>query len=61
MTLARVYTAHMKLDEAIRLLSRLEENTQLGGRTGRLIEILILKALAMQKLGEPAQALAIWA
>jgi LuxR family maltose regulon positive regulatory protein len=26
---------------------------------GRLIEILLLKALAMQKLGEPAQALAL--
>ena len=60
-TLARVYIAQKKLDESIGLLNRLEANAQSGGRTGRLIGILILKALAMQKLGEPAQALAILA
>jgi LuxR family transcriptional regulator, maltose regulon positive regulatory protein len=60
-TLARVYIAQKKLDEAIGLLSRLEKNTQSGGRTGRLIEIMILQALAMQKFGEPARALAILA
>jgi LuxR family maltose regulon positive regulatory protein len=58
-TLARVYIAQKKLDESIGLLNRLEANAQSGGRTGRLIEILILKALAMQKLGEPGQALVI--
>jgi len=60
-TLARVYIAQKKLDESTGLLDRLEANAQSGGRTGRLIKILILKALAMQKLGEPAQALAILA
>jgi LuxR family maltose regulon positive regulatory protein len=56
-TLSRVYIAQKKLEEAIRLLSRLEESAQSGGRTGRLIEILILKALALRRLGETAQAL----
>jgi LuxR family maltose regulon positive regulatory protein len=39
-------------------LTRLEERAESGGRTGRLIEILILKALTLQILGETAQALA---
>ncbi|HEX9074367.1 MAG TPA: LuxR C-terminal-related transcriptional regulator, partial [Anaerolineae bacterium] len=58
-TQARVFIAQNKLDEAIRLLSSLEENARAGGRLGRLIEIMVLKALAMQKLREPAQASAI--
>jgi len=57
-TLARVYMAQKKLDESMKLLTRLEENAQSGGRTGGLIEILILQALGLQNLGEPAQALA---
>ena len=60
-TLARLYMIQRKLDECLGLLSRLEANAQSGGRTGRVIEILILKALTMQKLGEPTQALAILA
>jgi LuxR family maltose regulon positive regulatory protein len=56
-TLARVYIARKKWDESIGLLSRLETNAQSGGRMGRLIEILILEALAQQKLDEPTQAL----
>jgi len=55
---ARVALAQKELDEAIELLNHLEINAQSGGRTGRLIEILALKALVMQKLGKPAQALA---
>jgi LuxR family maltose regulon positive regulatory protein len=39
-------------------LTRLEQSAESGGRTGRLIEILILKALTLQILGETAQALA---
>ncbi len=56
-TLSRVYIAQKKPDETIRLLTRLEESAESGGRTGRLIEILILKALTLQILGETAQAL----
>jgi len=55
-TQARVFIAQKKLDEAIRLLSRLEENAQSDGRMGRLLEIMILKALAMQRMGNTAQA-----
>jgi len=57
-TLSRVYIAQKKPDETIRLLTHLEESAESGGRTGRLIEILILKALTLQILGETAQALA---
>ncbi len=55
-TQARVFIAQKKLDEAIRLLSRLEEIAQSDGRMGRLLEIMILKALAMQSMGNTAQA-----
>ncbi len=55
-TQARVFIAQNKLDEAIRLLSSLEESARSGGRQGRLINIMLLKALALQALGsnEPA-------
>jgi LuxR family maltose regulon positive regulatory protein len=57
MMLAKAYLVQKKPEEAIGLLSCLEENAHSGGRTGRLIEILILKALVMLQLDEPAQAL----
>jgi LuxR family maltose regulon positive regulatory protein len=38
-------------------LNRLGESAKAGGRTGRLIEILIIKALTLQMLCETAQAL----
>ena len=46
---ARVWIALNKLDEAINLLSRLEEMARSAQRMGRVIEILLLKALAMQQ------------
>jgi LuxR family maltose regulon positive regulatory protein len=55
-TQARVYIAKNKLDEATRLLSCLEESAQSGGRQGRLVEIMVLKALALQRAGDTAQA-----
>ena len=55
-TQARVLIAQKKLDEAIRLLSGLEEAARSGGRQGRLLEILILRALALQAAGDPTQA-----
>jgi LuxR family transcriptional regulator, maltose regulon positive regulatory protein len=55
-TLARVFIAQSKYEEAIALLTCLEEGAGSGGRQGRLLEILILKALAMQGLGETTQA-----
>jgi LuxR family maltose regulon positive regulatory protein len=56
-SLARVLLAKDKLNEAIRLLSRLEENVQAEERNGRLIEIMLLKALAIQKTGDTGQAI----
>jgi LuxR family maltose regulon positive regulatory protein len=58
---ARVLNAQNKLKKAIRLLSHLEESTQLSGRTGRLIEIVILKALAIQRMDDTRQAVNVLA
>lgn len=58
-TQARVFVAQNKPDEAICLLSRLEESAQSAGRLGRLIEILNLKALALQAAGDITQADAV--
>ena len=55
-TQARVFIAQNKPDEAIRLLSGLEEFARSCGRQGRLIEIMLLKALAMQAVGDTQQA-----
>jgi LuxR family maltose regulon positive regulatory protein len=55
-TQARVFIAQNELDEAIRLLSGLEESAWSDGRQGRLIDILLLKALALQEAGDTAQA-----
>ena len=50
--LARILIAQERLDEATRLLQRLLEAAEAGGRTTRAIEILILQALAFQAGGE---------
>ncbi len=55
-TRARVLIALNKPDEAIRLLSQLEDTARSAGRMGRVIEILLLKALAMQETGDPEHA-----
>jgi LuxR family maltose regulon positive regulatory protein len=55
-TRARIYLAQKKLEDAIRLLAHLEVNARSAGRSGRLIEIKILEALARQALGETSQA-----
>jgi LuxR family maltose regulon positive regulatory protein len=64
-TLARVLLARYEgeraersLHEAIRLLERLLLAAEEGGRTGRVIEILVLRALAHQRLGDIPAALA---
>lgn len=54
--LARVLIAQNKLREARDLLSSLEEITRLKGRQGRLIEIMLLKALALRAMGDTIQA-----
>jgi LuxR family maltose regulon positive regulatory protein len=64
-TLARVLLARQRtegfelsLQEAIRLLDRLLTEAETGGRTGSVIETLVLQALALQALGELPEALA---
>lgn len=46
--LARTLIAENRMVEARRLLERLREKTEAAGRIGRLIEILVLQALALQ-------------
>jgi LuxR family maltose regulon positive regulatory protein len=55
--LARVLVAQGRLDEAARLLQRLIEATEAGGRTFRAIEVLILQALASQAEGDATRAI----
>ena len=50
--------AEHSLHEATRLLERLLLAAEEGGRTGRVIEILVLQALAHQRLGDIPAALA---
>jgi LuxR family maltose regulon positive regulatory protein len=61
-TLARVLLARHQgersIHEATRLLERLLPAAEEGGRTGRVIEILVLRALAHQRLGDIPAALA---
>jgi LuxR family maltose regulon positive regulatory protein len=49
--------AERSLHEATRLLERLLPAAEAGGRTGRVIEILVLRALAHQALGDIPAAL----
>jgi LuxR family maltose regulon positive regulatory protein len=58
MALARLLTAQGRMDDALRLLLRLQEVAEKGGRTSRTIEIMILQALAHQAQGNIDQAMA---
>ncbi len=49
--------AERSIQEATRLLERLLQAAEAGGRTGRVIEILVLLALAHQALGDMPAAL----
>jgi LuxR family maltose regulon positive regulatory protein len=55
-TQARVLIAQDKPDDAIGLLSHLEETARSAGRMGRVIEILLLEALAMREMGDSEHA-----
>lgn len=54
---ARVFLALKKPQEAIGLLSRLEEPARSAGRMGRVLEILLLQALAMHANGDSEHAI----
>ena len=56
-TLVRLYIAKGELDNSLNLLKRLLELVEPAGRNGRLIEILLLNALAHEGSGKTDQAL----
>jgi len=56
-TRARVWIAQDKPDKAVGLLSRLEKTARPAGRTARVIEIMLLQALARREIGESERAL----
>jgi LuxR family maltose regulon positive regulatory protein len=56
-TLARVLLAQKHYDEATRLIKRLLEVTEHGGRWGRVIELLLLQALSLEARGAQGEAL----
>jgi len=58
-TQVRVLIAQNKPDEAIGLLSHLEETALSAGRMGRVMEILLLQALALRQTGDSEQALMV--
>jgi LuxR family maltose regulon positive regulatory protein len=57
-SLARILIAQGRLDEATTLLQRLLKGAEAGGRTSRVIEILMLQALASQAGGDTIRAMA---
>jgi ATP/maltotriose-dependent transcriptional regulator MalT len=59
MLLARILLAQGKLGEAGTLLRRLLGLSQAGGRTFRVIEVLLLQALVFQAQGDSLQALTV--
>jgi LuxR family maltose regulon positive regulatory protein len=54
---ARLLIAQDHGGPALKLLARLHQAAENGDRTGRVIEVLALKALALQTLGDAEQAL----
>ncbi|MBE7474773.1 MAG: hypothetical protein DPW09_30455 [Anaerolineae bacterium] len=56
LTLARLLLAQKKETEAIELLGRIRQAAEAGGRTGRVIETLILLSLAYQASADTEQA-----
>ncbi len=55
--LARVFLAQGQLDEALKLLHRLLEVAEVGEHIARVIEILVLQALAFQAEGDATRAM----
>jgi LuxR family maltose regulon positive regulatory protein len=57
-TLARVLSAEGRLGEALHLLGRLLEMAEQAGAAGRVVQIRVLQALALQAQGQAEPALA---
>jgi len=58
LTLARALLAEARVDEASDLLARLLEAAEAGGRTGAVIETLVVQSLALHQHGDLPAALA---
>jgi LuxR family maltose regulon positive regulatory protein len=56
-TLVRVYLAQERFEEAADLLDRMQTAAETAGRTGRLVEILMLQALHRQAQGDTEAAI----
>jgi len=56
-TLVRLFLAQERFEEAIELLQRMYAAVEVSGRTGRLLEAVMLQALARQAQGDTEQAL----
>ena len=54
---ARILSAQGKTEDAIRIHQRLLENAEAGGRTLRVIEILMLQAITYRTIGDGDQAM----
>ena len=59
LTLVRILLAEHNVDDAARLLSRLQTTLESAGRWGNLIEVLVLQAMAMDMQGDTPSALAV--
>ena len=59
LALVRILLAEGQVDEAMRLLSRLQNPMQSAGRYGNLLEVLVLQAVALDMQGDTASALAV--
>jgi LuxR family maltose regulon positive regulatory protein len=55
-TLSQLLIAKQQYEEALQILLRLAESAETGGRNGRLIEILVLQALALFAQKEHSEA-----
>src|SRR6266516_6822403 len=58
LALVRVQIAQSRAEEALQALDRLRAAAEVVGRGGSVLEILLLRALAQQRLGNIVQALA---
>ena len=57
--LVRIHLAEGRVDEATRLLSRLEATMESAGWHGSLVEVLVLRAVALDRQGDAPSALAV--
>jgi LuxR family maltose regulon positive regulatory protein len=57
LTFARVLIAHDQTDDALRLLERIGQIAEASMRMGRMIEVLALQALALERQGNTVGAL----